>query len=147
MVSYKPTRKNINIEKILFDEELSKMTTLRHDRDHIPKPLLNLLPEFYKNFNVTDILPFFTDDHPLRFFKLFSSIYHQEYHPKYHNFITDKPADIRFYLSQNDIPEALKVILILGITYDKKSLNFFIKILDIIKLGNLQFNAILYSNQ
>jgi len=109
MVSYKPTRKNINIEKILFDEELSKMTTLRHDRDHIPKPLLNLLPEFYKNFNVTDILPFFTDDHPLRFFKLFSSIYHQEYHPKYHNFITDKPADIRFYLSQNDIPEALKI--------------------------------------
>ncbi|MEN2499971.1 MAG: Transcription initiation factor TFIID subunit 1, partial [Marteilia pararefringens] len=58
--------------------------------------------------NMTDIFPFFVDNKPLRFFKLFSSIYHQEYFPKYHNFSVPEAITLNYYLNQKEYVDTFK---------------------------------------
>lgn len=104
---------NAEFSRMIWNKEKAKRTPLRNDRDHIAKPLSHLQPNFYGEMNITDIFPFFTDEHSLQFFKLFSSIYHQEYSPKYHNYIQkDLPVFIQFLLNQIDKDINLRVSII-----------------------------------
>ncbi|MES1905408.1 MAG: hypothetical protein MHPSP_002290, partial [Paramarteilia canceri] len=91
-----------NFEQKLVKIERLKRTEKDNSRNHIYKPLAQLLPSIYADMNITDVFPFFTDKHSMRFYQLFSSIYHHEYFPKHHVIAeVENSHNLNFFISQD----------------------------------------------